>query len=868
MSKMRNRQNGSGKISFLSSKIPAGRFTSVICHLYWILALSIMLTGCSKKGIRWGVEVGPADGGKYRGLAVGDFNSDDNPDLVGGSTIPGGTKVYWGNGDGTWSIAGMSSQSGEIRSIESADFNEDGFDDIVVSTWGDLKGIHVYFSNGKGGWWEELSPQESWSYEGLDIGDLNNDGHVDIVAANATSDIYGGVSAWFGNGEGVWTEDYGPAKGEIYRDVAIADFNRDGFMDITATCWGVHGGIKVWLGDGAGDWREIEGPDERADFWGVDAADVNGDSYPDIIAGTYMEGLAVWFGGPKYNFKKWEHIETCGSVWGVEVKDFNNDGYPDIAATTFNKKGILFFLNKKGRKWKDLSWQFPGKTNYFGVRGADFNNDGKLDLAAAHPGEGIQVWLQGEGKMEFKPLKVEDSNMFTTRKEWKVYPNQEYSVYFGDFEYNLKDDQVAGVKEIGTMLKSFPYSEVRLEGNADPRKILKPKALVSNNMELSEQRALTVKKALMDYSGLPDEQFSIIAFGDAYPVSLDPAEYWRSRRVDVFVTPQNWENIAEFKGREDDALRLSEQYVQQLSDSFKVEPPENSVFTTINGIPEYKIGPSDQLRITIWEGRNPTEYEVNVQVDGNINFGYVTDLNVMSLTPSQVKEAILEYLSEYFRNPNVTVDVLQYNSKKASLLGEIRALQRGDSGPGWYPLSGKTKVVDFISRYGGPTENADLAQVKVVRAKGQTFYLNLYKAMFEGDVTQNLILDDGDIVFLPSLEVSARKFYILGEVKTPGVYELKDEVRLLEAIMIAGSFTDRASLSRVAVIRGDLTDPEIILANINDIIHKGDQSENIEIRNGDIVFVSRHIIGDINYVLNQILPSITTMWFLDRIVED
>jgi polysaccharide export outer membrane protein len=174
-------------------------------------------------------------------------------------------------------------------------------------------------------------------------------------------------------------------------------------------------------------------------------------------------------------------------------------------------------------------------------------------------------------------------------------------------------------------------------------------------------------------------------------------------------------------------------------------------------------------------------------------------------------------------------------------------------------------VVDFLSDHGGPTNRADLAQVKVVRAKGQTYYLNLYKAMFEGDVTQNLILDDGDIVFIPSLEVSARKFFILGEVEKPGVYELKYEVNILEAIIIAGGFTDRASTSKVAIIRGDLSKPEVVLANIDAIVHDGDQSENIEVRDKDIVYVSRHIIGDVNYVMNQVLPSLNTLFILERI---
>jgi polysaccharide export outer membrane protein len=211
------------------------------------------------------------------------------------------------------------------------------------------------------------------------------------------------------------------------------------------------------------------------------------------------------------------------------------------------------------------------------------------------------------------------------------------------------------------------------------------------------------------------------------------------------------------------------------------------------------------------------------------------------------------------------VDVLEYNAKKASILGQERDLQRSNTGPGQYPLNGKTYIVDFISLHGGPTDKADLAQVKVVRANGRTFYLNLYNAMFEGDIKQNIILDDGDVVYIPLLEISARKFYVLGEVKNPGIYELKDEVNILEAIVKAGGFTDRASFSSVAVIRGDLTRPEVAIVNIEKLIRSGDQSENIEIRDKDIIYVSRHFIGDINYVLGQIVPSLNTLFLIERL---
>jgi polysaccharide export outer membrane protein len=310
---------------------------------------------------------------------------------------------------------------------------------------------------------------------------------------------------------------------------------------------------------------------------------------------------------------------------------------------------------------------------------------------------------------------------------------------------------------------------------------------------------------------------------------------------------------------------LNDKFIQNTLHSLEVEVLENNTFTTVSGFPEYKVGPNDLLKISIWEGRTLKEYTVRVQVDGTISFAYTTDMYIKDLTPTQIRRKIIESSKEFYKRPNVNVDVLEYNAKKASILGQERDLQRSNTGPGQYPLNGKTYIVDFISLHGGPTDKADLAQVKVVRANGRTFYLNLYNAMFEGDIKQNIILDDGDVVYIPLLEISARKFYVLGEVKNPGIYELKDEVNILEAIVKAGGFTDRASFSSVAVIRGDLTRPEVAIVNIEKLIRSGDQSENIEIRDKDIIYVSRHFIGDINYVLGQIVPSLNTLFLIERL---
>ncbi len=837
-------------------------YLKVLLLALFVLLLALVFDGCARKTIRWSAEVGPPDGGSYRGVAAGDFNGDGHVDLAAGSIRPGGIVVYWGRGDGTWIYKGLAIDLGEIRSMESADFNEDGYFDLVFSTWGDLKGIHVLFSNGKGGWEEKISPVESWSYEGVDIGDINCDGHMDIVAANSTSEILGGISVWFGNGAGIFTVDYGTIHGEIFKDVALADFNQDGYLDLSASSWGVHGGIKIWYGNGRGDWRQGVAPRAEADFWGIDADDMNNDGYADLVAGTYMEGLTVWYGGPEYQFLKWDHLRRTSSYWGIKIEDFNKDGYQDFAATSFDNEGLVVYYNREATGWEDISDQFQSEERYFGVLSIDVNHDDYPDLVAAQPGEGLHVWIQGDYEVFANCMPVESTNLFTTRKVLDTDEDHAYSIYFDTALWEIRPDQFATMDEIVTKLKEYPESIVRIEGNCDERDV--DGVILKSNMELSEKRSNSVMEALIDSTSLKRSQFRLTGFGELYPVSQDTAAYQLDRRADIFVTPKRYRIENVFKGRDFEALRLNDTYIETVVDSLRIEAAENNVYTTASGYPEYKVGTTDVLAISLWEGRNVKAYEVPVQLDGTISFSFTSNLYVQDMTATQVRNTLMDEFKEYYRRPNVNVDVLQYNARKASIMGQVRDLQRANTGPGQYPLMGRTNVVDFISRHGGPTDRADLAQVKVVRANGRTFYLNIYNAMFEGDVKQNIILDEGDVVYLPLLSVSARKFYVLGEVSDPGIYDMSDDINILESIMMAGGFTDRAAIASVAVIRGDLTKPEVAIVNLEKLIYDGDQSENVEIRDKDIIFVSRHFIGDVSYVMSQILPSLSTLLLFGR----
>jgi polysaccharide export outer membrane protein len=157
----------------------------------------------------------------------------------------------------------------------------------------------------------------------------------------------------------------------------------------------------------------------------------------------------------------------------------------------------------------------------------------------------------------------------------------------------------------------------------------------------------------------------------------------------------------------------------------------------------YRLGPEDQLRISVWDNKDLT-LDLVVRPDGKISMPLIQDVPAEGLTAAQLADEIQRKLTAYIVNPEVSVIVLQVNAPKYYLIGYVAR-------PGTYPLRGDTSVLQALALAGGLTQFASPKKIKLIRAmngRQEVRTINYYNLIEDGG-EGNYLLKSGDTIVVP-----------------------------------------------------------------------------------------------------------------------
>jgi len=251
----------------------------------------------------------------------------------------------------------------------------------------------------------------------------------------------------------------------------------------------------------------------------------------------------------------------------------------------------------------------------------------------------------------------------------------------------------------------------------------------------------------------------------------------------------------------------------------------------------YTVGGYDVLDIKVYEEADLSREGIPVSADGYISLPLVGRLKVEGITTSAIESLISQKLAEgqYLLEAHVSVIVVEFKSKQFIVLGSIKE-------PGTYPLQASERVLDAVSRAGGIDFEQGVKHGMIIRTvnpdsnveKKIVIRIDLPGLLKSGDQHSNLLLMDRDLLFIPK----ADNFYIIGQVKDPGSYPyLENEISLVEAISMAGGFTQIAARNKTRIIRVENGVEKIIEVRVDAITDSGKKTQDILILPGDVIVV-------------------------------
>ncbi len=240
--------------------------------------------------------------------------------------------------------------------------------------------------------------------------------------------------------------------------------------------------------------------------------------------------------------------------------------------------------------------------------------------------------------------------------------------------------------------------------------------------------------------------------------------------------------------------------------------------------PSYAIGSQDVLTINVW-GQPDLSGKFTVEADGTFTFPLIGRVRAGGSTLRDVEASLRRQLEEqgFLKNPQISVAVDEYRSQRVFVVGEVRV-------PGPYPLSGEMTLIEALARAGSLTERAADEAIIVHGAAGaggpllpdqtedkDVIRVDLRELQVAAQ-SRNVRLRDGDTVFVPRAE----SMFVYGQVRNPGMYAIRGETTVLQALSLAGGVTDRGATNRVRVVRVVDGKKQEQKVNLDELVRSGD----------------------------------------------
>jgi protein involved in polysaccharide export with SLBB domain len=251
--------------------------------------------------------------------------------------------------------------------------------------------------------------------------------------------------------------------------------------------------------------------------------------------------------------------------------------------------------------------------------------------------------------------------------------------------------------------------------------------------------------------------------------------------------------------------------------------PDLNLATPMN----YILGPGDELQISVY---GVQEYNANVpvSVEGKINIDYVGQISVSGMSIEAATQKIKAAVARVYST------VRSGQSQVSISLGKIRTIKVtivGGKQPGNYSISSLATVYNALHLAGGPGKNGSYRNIELIRNNKVYRNIDIYRFLVKGDQSDNVTLKENDVIRIPAY---TQRVTVEGEVKRPGIFEMKNGEKFSDLLNFASGFNEFAYTASVNVLQK--TGKEFKVHDINESEYNSYQPQS-----GDVFRITKII---------------------------
>ncbi|OXB22900.1 sugar transporter [Flavobacterium tructae] len=218
--------------------------------------------------------------------------------------------------------------------------------------------------------------------------------------------------------------------------------------------------------------------------------------------------------------------------------------------------------------------------------------------------------------------------------------------------------------------------------------------------------------------------------------------------------------------------------------------PDLKMATPVN----YILGPGDKLEISIY-GIQQFDDTVPVNFEGKISIQNVGQIAVSGMSIEAASQRIKTAIARVYST------VRSGQSQVSVTLGDIRTIKVtivGGKQPGNYSISSLASVYNALHLAGGPGKNGSYRNIELIRNNRVYKNVDIYKFLVKGDQSDNVSLKDNDVIRIPAY---TQRVTVEGEVKRPGIFEMKKGEKFSDLLNFASGFNEFAYTASVNVLQ-------------------------------------------------------------------